>query len=90
MGRTDPVAGWIGNGQFNGSSNYILEFRRYTFPVPDTTYNHPMICLHCGAAFVVTSPMKIIFIARRECPNCHKEVLIENGKAVPDTGQDRE
>lgn len=44
--------------------------------------DHPMECPHCGTKLIIGSPMDQIIAARRTCPVCKKEFMIENGKPV--------
>jgi hypothetical protein len=37
---------------------------------------------HCGAELIIGSPMDHIIAARRTCPVCKKEFMIENDKPV--------
>jgi RNase P subunit RPR2 len=37
-----------------------------------------MACPHCRAPLVIGTVMDTILLARRICPKCHKEFLIEN------------
>jgi ssDNA-binding Zn-finger/Zn-ribbon topoisomerase 1 len=35
-------------------------------------------CPHCHTKLLLASPMENIFVARRTCPKCKKEFVIEN------------
>ena len=43
---------------------------------------HEVTCPHCEADLQTESPLDHIFIARRTCPECGREFLIKDGKAV--------
>jgi transposase-like protein len=42
----------------------------------------PMNCPHCGAELIIGSPMDHIIAARRTCPVCKQDFMIENDKPV--------
>ena len=37
-----------------------------------------VICPHCRTNLVLSSPMDTIFMARKTCPECNKDFVIEN------------
>jgi len=41
-------------------------------------HEHRVVCPYCHTALIFNSPMEVILLARRECPKCGKEFLIEN------------
>jgi len=41
---------------------------------------YPMNCPDCGAELIIGSPMDHIIAARRTCPVCKKDFMIENDK----------
>jgi Zn finger protein HypA/HybF involved in hydrogenase expression len=45
-------------------------------------HEHPVICPYCKANVVISSLMEFIIAARRTCPVCKREMLIDNGRAV--------
>ena len=45
-------------------------------------YDHPVTCPYCHVEVVFTSMMERIILARRTCPACKVEMLIEDGRAV--------
>jgi hypothetical protein len=50
-------------------------------------YEHCVTCPYCRTDITVTSLMEIILVARRNCPVCKREMLIENGRAVKLSGE---
>jgi hypothetical protein len=60
---------------------------RYDFPMAVRLtklefYDHPFVCPYCHTEVVFTSMMETLLGARRKCPACQQEMLIEDGKAV--------
>jgi hypothetical protein len=45
-------------------------------------YEHPVRCPYCRNDITITSLMEVILAARRNCPICKREMLIDNGRAV--------
>ena len=45
-------------------------------------YDHPVTCPYCHVEVVFTSMMERIILARRTCPACKVEMLIEDGNAI--------
>jgi transposase-like protein len=45
-------------------------------------HDHPMRCPYCKTDVVITSPMEEILVARRTCPACQREFVIDEGKPV--------
>jgi uncharacterized protein YbaR (Trm112 family) len=43
---------------------------------------HDVACPHCKAELTFLSPMETIMSARRTCPACKKEFVIEDSKAM--------
>jgi transposase-like protein len=43
-------------------------------------HGHPMHCPYCHAPQNVETTTKDIMLARRNCPACHNDFLIDNGK----------
>jgi hypothetical protein len=63
------------------------ESNRYNFPMAVRLtklefYNHPFTCPYCHTEVAFTSVMQTLLGARRTCPACTQEMLIEVGKAV--------
>jgi transposase-like protein len=57
--------------------------KRITEPDADDLemYEHVVTCPHCKAELTVVSPMEKILMARRTCPACKKEFVIQDGEA---------
>ena len=45
-------------------------------------HEHRIVCPHCRLLLKFNFPTETILLAFRTCPNCGKEFVIENGKAV--------
>jgi len=56
-------------------SNRLMSSRRVV-KLPYT--EKQMACPHCRAPLVIGTVMDTILLARRICPKCHREFLIEN------------
>jgi hypothetical protein len=54
-------------------------------PTKLEVYDHRVVCPYCHAAVVIRSLMEQIFMARRDCPVCKREMLIKDGRAVKDS-----
>ena len=63
------------------STPVVLRMRSKSADSPQEKYGHPVACPYCATKLIVVSPMETIFIARRTCPACQKEFLIEDGPA---------
>ena len=53
--------------------------------LPIEKHEHDVTCPYCTAELTVVSPMGTIFMARRTCPLCDNEFVIENGVAKKPT-----
>jgi transposase-like protein len=43
-------------------------------------HEHQVTCPFCRTNLTILSPMETILLARRTCPKCKREFLVENGK----------
>jgi Zn finger protein HypA/HybF involved in hydrogenase expression len=63
----------------------VIRQSKLNVPTHETnpeSHHHNVNCPYCHTSLVITSPMVHILMARRNCPACGQEFLIENGKAV--------
>jgi transposase-like protein len=61
----------------------IVKPQRMPVPMP----THEVTCPYCEADLEIVSPLDHIFMARRTCPECGREFLIKDGKAVKSSNQ---
>ena len=45
-------------------------------------FEHPVMCPYCERDVVFTSLMEVIIAARRTCPQCKREMLLSDGRAL--------
>src|SRR5437660_4065785 len=74
------VADFVHNSSLAGSKPekcYPVAVKRKTkIPI----HEHQVTCPLCRTKLTILSPMETILLARRTCPKCKREFLIENGK----------
>jgi len=74
------VTDFIHNSSLAGSKSekcYPVAVKRKTkIPI----HEHQVTCPLCRTNLTILSPMETILLARRTCPKCKREFLIENGK----------
>jgi ssDNA-binding Zn-finger/Zn-ribbon topoisomerase 1 len=51
-------------------------------PTKMKVYDHHIVCPYCRAQVVIRSLMEQMFVARRSCPVCNREMLIHDSLAV--------
>lgn len=51
-------------------------------PTKLPVYEHRVVCPYCKSDIVVSSIMEHIIVARRNCPACKFEMLIEDDQAI--------
>ena len=49
---------------------------------PFDSYEHPVTCPYCGRDVLFTSLMEVLIAARRACPQCKREMLLSDGRAL--------
>jgi hypothetical protein len=76
----DRVADFVHTSSLAGSKPgkcYPVAVKRKTkIPI----HEHQVTCPLCRTNLTILSPMETILLARRTCPKCKREFLIENGK----------
>ena len=64
----------------SGRVIYTLPMARR--PTKLQVYDHAVVCPYCRTDVLFPSLMEKIIVARRNCPHCRREMLIEDGRGV--------
>ncbi len=56
-------------------------------PTKLEVHDHRVVCPYCKSDIVFFSLMEQVIMARRNCPSCKREFLIEDGKATKVPGE---